>query len=95
MSEEKAVSVIYQIVDSQGKRVFDENDWTMYQIVDDHEHIGLRGNTFDLYQIAGRLHFDHNRVILNTTGDQVSRAALMEAAGDTLSLRVKAKEKER
>ena len=75
---DQSVTVL-QVVDERGRAVFNETgNWRLFQIVQDGEHEGARGDVFTLHELTGKvLHWRYGLVVLVNTGEVVRR----EAAG--------------
>ncbi len=75
---DQSVTVL-QVVDERGRAVFNETgSWRQFQIVQDGEHEGARGDVFTLRALTGKaLHWRYGLVVVAETGEVVKR----EAAG--------------
>ena len=78
MSEDRVT--ILQVVDERGRAVFAEaGNWRQFQIIQDGEHEGARGDGFALHELTGKaLHWIYGRVVVAGTGEVMRR----EAAGN-------------
>ena len=70
---------VLQVVDERGRAVLDgAGSWRQFQIVQDGEHEGARGDVFTLRALTGKaLHWRYGLVVVAETGEVVKR----EAAG--------------
>ena len=73
---------VLQVVDERGRAVLDgAGSWRQFQIVQDGEHEGARGDVFTLYRLTGKaLHWRYGLVVVAGTGEMVRRDASIELA---------------
>jgi len=75
---------ILQVLDKRGRAVLGgPGNWRQFQIIQDGEHEGARGDVFTLHRLTGKpLHWRYGLVVVAETGEVVRR----EVAGNNGAL---------